>query len=93
MNNEEQGKPSPYTETLLTPNAEDKAFVDEITRVCDDHGYGHFFIAFTRKQVVERTAKNWKGFSAGLTEDMVTYLELISQAMRVTWDTIRGKMK
>ncbi len=91
MENKDEAKPSPYVETLATPSTEDKAFVEQITEVCNQHGYGHFFIAFTRSHSHESNAKNWKGFSGGLSEDMVVYLELISKAMRLTWDNIRGK--
>lgn len=86
MQNNEEGTPSPYVHTLHEPNSEDKEFIEQINEVCVRHGYNHFFIAFT-PSINDR---NWKGFSGGLSEGLVVYLEIMSTAMRKTWEHLKG---
>ncbi len=84
--------PSPFMQELATPSSEDQKFIDEIAAICKEYGYRDFFISFTPADPSHRTARQWKSFSNGLSEDMVQCLEIITKGMRATWEALKKKL-
>ncbi len=91
---EENKKPiiSPFTKELSRPSTEDEAFIHEVEKICNEHGYKNFFISFSPAEPTHRTARQWKSFSNGLSEDMVQCLEIIVKGMRATYDELKKKL-
>jgi len=91
MNNDKP-IPSPFAGELGKPSSEDEEFIKQVEAICQEHGYKNFFISFSPADPTHRTARQWKSFSNGLSEDMVQCLEIIVKGMRATYDEIKKKL-
>lgn len=86
--------PSPYIHPMgreghAMPVPEDaKAFMEEIKTVCDKYHNHNFMITYQKEN-----SKMWIAFSSMLDETLVRHLELISRAMRETWEKLQQSKK